>query len=113
MFPPEIWNQQDNVLHEDPTTNNALESWNRTWNGIIGPNPNCWKVIDGFIGEEGQARRALVATAAGLDLHSNTGRKSFGRTKYEKIKSIMSNYGNMSETMFLQSLAAQIARTDE
>ena len=50
------------------------------------------EVIEGFVGKEGQARRAVIATATGQDLRANTGRHSFQHNKYKKISTIVSNY---------------------
>ena len=113
MFPVDLWTQYELALNEDQATNNCLESWNRTWNNTIHYNSNCWKVIEGFVGKEGQARRAVIATSTGQDLQANTGRQSFQHNKYKKISTIVSNYRTLSSKEYLNTLASIIGSLDE
>ena len=53
----------------------------------MGPHPNVWAVIQGFIRQEADARRQIMSNVADLDLRENTGRKSLGEQTQEQIKS--------------------------
>ena len=55
----------------------------------MGPHPNVWAVIQGFIRQEADARRQIMSNAADLDLRENTGRKSLGEQTREQIKSVV------------------------
>ena len=112
-FLVDLWTQYEQALNEDIATNNCIKSWNRTWNNIIHCNSNCWKVIEGFVGEEGQARRAVIATATGQDLRGNTGRQFFQHNKYQKISAVLSNYRTLSSKEYLNTLASISGSLDE
>ena len=49
----------------------------------MGPHPNVWAVIQGFIRQEADARRQIMSNAADLDLRENTGQKSQGEQTRE------------------------------
>ena len=51
----------------------------------MGPHPNVWAVIQGFIRQEADARRQIMSNAADLDLRENTGWKSLGEQTREQI----------------------------
>ena len=76
LFPLEMWNQHDECLADGISTNNALESFNRTWNSLLGPHPNIWKCINAMIRTEADTRRTLMSNATDLDMRDNTGRSS-------------------------------------
>ena len=58
----------------------------------MGPHPNVWAVIQGFIRKEADAGRQIMSNAADLDLRENTGRKSLGEQTREQIKSVVGEY---------------------
>ena len=58
----------------------------------MGPHPNVWAVIQGFIRKEADAGRQIMTNAADLDLRENTGRKSLGEPTREQIKSVVGEY---------------------
>ena len=72
------WNQYETTLADGISTNNALESWNKGWNSLMGPHPNVWSVIGGFLQQEADARRQIMSNAADLDMRENSGRRSLG-----------------------------------
>ena len=52
MFAYSMWNIHARVMNGDPTTNNAVESWNARWNRSMGTNHNVGRVIKGFMNED-------------------------------------------------------------
>ena len=110
LFPHDMWNVYNCMLEEDPvTTNNGLESWNRTFNSSMGTNPNMWKVIQGFIDAESETKRVLVANAAGRDLNANTGRKSLVKDHYERIASIAHQYTTLPGNEYINLIAHDLS----
>ena len=55
----------------------------------MGPHPNVWAVIQGFIRQEADACRQIMSNAADLDMRENTGRKSLGEQTRQQIKSVV------------------------
>ena len=56
----------------------------------MGPHPNVWAVIQGFIRQEADACRQInMSNVADLDLRENTGWKSLGEQTREQIKSVV------------------------
>ena len=113
MFEYRFWNQYQAYSEQDDgevvSTNNCLESWNRTWNGLMGIKPNFFKVIQGFISQESETKRLLVTQATGRDMSDNSGRRSICRDHRERLKNIISQYATMPNEEFLTTLAHEIA----
>ena len=74
MFDIALWNQYETTLADGISINNALELWNKGWNSLMGPHPNVWSVIGGFVRQEADARRQIMSNAADLDMRENSGR---------------------------------------
>ena len=63
-----LWSQFEAIQKDKlVSTNNNLESWNRTWNQLMGMKPNVWKVVEGFKDQEAESRRILLSNAAPLE----------------------------------------------
>ena len=71
----------------------------------MGPHPNVWAVIQGFIRKEADAGRQIMSNAADLDLRENTGRKSLGEQTREQIKSVVAEHVHLPPKAYLQKLA--------
>ena len=52
-----MWTQYRNEMDQEATTNNAVESFNRSWNLAIGRKPTIWKVIRHFKAEHHHATK--------------------------------------------------------
>ena len=65
----------------------------------MGPHPNVWAVIQGFIRQEADAGRQIMSNAADLDLRENKGRKSLGEQTREQIKSVVGEYVHLPEAI--------------
>ena len=112
MFPLESWNMYEATLEDGPTTNNTLESWNRTWNSLNGKHPNLWKVLSNFVKQEAEARRMLLMEAADYDTHNNTGRKRNSEAYKARVKSIVSKFGVLPDAGYLQQIAHELSKGD-
>ena len=53
----------------------------------MGPHPNVWVVIQGFIQNEADTGWQIMSNAADLDLREKIGRKRLGEQTREQIKS--------------------------
>jgi hypothetical protein len=91
------------------STNNAMESYNRTMKNILGSKPNLWKVIQSLIAEEADTRRLLVSHATGQDLSTNTGRMQNVKEKHERILSLVKRFQDLSPGVYLRAMAANVA----
>ena len=54
LYSIESWNQYDSILSGGVSTTNSVESFNRTWNMLVGSNPNIWKVCELFQKQESE-----------------------------------------------------------
>ena len=110
LFPLEMWNQYEESLADGISTNNALESFNRTWNSMLGPHPNIWKCITAMIKTEADTRRTIMSNAADQDMRDNTGRKEAAAALKHKIKCVVEQYYNLPTRAYLDQLAHLIAQ---
>jgi hypothetical protein len=110
LFPLEAWNMYEAILNDGVSTNNCLESFNRTLNSLVGIHTNVWKIIDTFKKQEAETRRVLLSNAAGRDMHGNTGRKESTRARHASLKLIVQQYGTIPDEAYLQQLAHELQR---
>ena len=68
----------------------------------MGPHPNVWTVIQGFIRQEADPHRQIMSNAADLDMRENTG---LGEQTRQQIKSVVAEYGRLPPKAYLQKLA--------
>ena len=109
-FPIEAWSQYQSILDDSPSTNNSIESFNKTWNSVTGPNSSLWKVINQFNKEDADALRALAANTIGQDIHQNSGRKDHYRSGRENIKKIVLQWHKVPEDQFINMIGKELAR---
>ena len=111
LFDYKLWNQYQAFLEEEDvvTTNNCLESWSRTWNGLMGVSPNVFKVISGFIDQESETKRILVTQATGRDMSDNTGRKSMSKECKDRIKAVVQQYRTLPSKEYLTILVHELS----
>ena len=89
LYSIESWNQYHSILSGGVSNTNSVESFNRTWNMMVGSNPNIWKVCELFKKQESESRRILLSTSVGQDLTSNSGRKERSVSSRQQIKLIV------------------------
>ena len=114
LFPLDLWNQVDVEMSVDHgeemvmSTNNSMESYNRTMRNILGAKPNLWKVIQSLIAEEADTRRLLVSHAIGQDLSANTGRMQNVKEKHDRILCLVKRFQDLSPGVYLRAMSAII-----
>ena len=72
----------------------------------MGPHPNVWSVITGFVRQEADARRQIMSNAADLE---NSGRRSLGEQVRARIKSVVEEYEHLPMSAYLLKLAHLIS----
>ena len=112
LFSLETWSQYEPILEDGPSTNNVLESWNRTWN-MIASKYNLWKIIQHLKKQDAEARRVLLSNTVGQDLHNNPGRKEFFVESRERLKRVVSQWAQIPESDFVSQIGAELAKVEE
>lgn len=51
-FPIELWNVYNNVINDEPRTNNSLESWHKQFASDIHSHPDINKLLNKFREEQ-------------------------------------------------------------
>ena len=90
-----------------PTKNNALKSFNEVWNNQLGTKANFRRICELFVEEEALTRQNLLATVAGQDQFTNSGRDERRREKQNTLTNIVSNYHLVPQDDYLKSLASR------
>jgi len=91
-FNPQMWSMWDVCLENKPTTNNAVESFNRSWNLSVGSSPSVWKVIRSIKQEICLADKKTVELMNGQHRNTNPGRKLNVKEFHDKRVSCMKSY---------------------
>ena len=88
LFPIQHWNHYNDIVADSSVaqTNNIIESYNRTLNGLVGKNPNVWTLTEVFIQQAANSRRNYFVHASGRDNRVNTGRKQRSLDRNGRIK---------------------------
>ncbi len=97
IFTHDLWNQTEEELAlvgaesnaVVNSTNNMLESYNRTMKMLLGNRPNLWRFMESLVIQEANTRGLLVSNAASLGLTSNPGRRQLIKDKHFWILSII------------------------
>ena len=101
-FPVQMWSMWDTIREGKPTTNNSVESFNRSWNLSTGAKPSIWKVICGFKREINTAAKKRTEILQGTYVEPNPGRKKQTARLQQRRKKAMSSYNNKKFTELLQ-----------
>jgi len=117
MFKPEMWTVFDEVLHECPTTNNALEAWNGRFNSTKLPCNNIWNHITSLQGEDSLAYERYLTELSNVinpDLSPEEGRqrKVKHREKMAKLKNIGQRIDEVDATEYLSVVASIIKKNN-
>ena len=75
------------------STNNSLESFNRTCNKMNEVSLNIWKIFESFKRVDAETH-ILLSNAVGHDLCGNTGRKAGSLSRKLRIKCILQQYSS-------------------
>lgn len=104
VFPPEIWSNFKRILNNEPTTNNAVEAWNSTWNKSVGTNHNVLRVINHFKSEDSLARTKFQQVISGNNPDRNPGRTDRLSARMANLKIAATNYNPAFIKEYLYSL---------
>ena len=97
------------ILSGGVSTTNSVESFNRTWNMLVGSNPNTWKVCELFQKQESEeSRRILLSNSVGQDLTSNSGRKKRSASSRQRVKLIVEQFNTLPNLEYLQQIAHEL-----
>ena len=83
------------------------------WNNQLGTKANVWRICERFVEEEAMTRRNLLATAAGQDQSTNSGRDERRKEKHDRLRTIVSNYNLLPQEDYLKSIANELAMLDK
>jgi hypothetical protein len=93
----DLWNKYKAVLDGDHRTNNIVEGFNHGFSLSLPSRTTEWSVIERFKVEEAMAKVALYQAAMGNTGQShNTSMNLKHQDCEEKLRSVMSNFSNMS-----------------
>ena len=90
-----------------------MESFNCTWNMLVGSNPNIWKVCELFQKQESESRRILLSNSVGQDLTSNSARKERSASSRQRIKLFVEKFNTLPNLEYLQQIAHELQRADK
>ena len=115
LFKPELWSAYEDILAENPTTNNAVEAFNAQWNSTKKPSDNLWSVIDAFKQEDSLAQeRHLHDLADVRDAHAGPEegrrRKIAQRAREERIFNIVKKFETMTPAEYLFAVSSVIKK---
>ena len=71
------------------------------------------KCLERFVEEEALTQQNFLATVAGQDQFTNSGRDERRREKYNTLTNIVSNYHLVTQDDYLKSLASELAKLDK
>ena len=107
IFPVTLWNVHDQVVHDLPRTNNSVEGWHRGFSQLLGAyHPTIWKFIDGLKKEQSMNEMKLEQFLAGWQPPPS--KKKYRETA-QRIKKIVSEYGNCSNVDYLRGIAHNLS----
>ena len=101
----ESWNQYDSILSGGVSTTNSVKSFNRTWNMLVGSNPNIWKGVNYF--------KNRSQNSVGHDLTSNSGRKERSASSRQRINLIVEQFNTHPNLEYLLQIAHELQRADK
>ena len=67
-----------------------------------------WAFIQSLIGQEGDTRRVFINNVSGMDIDENSGRTQHSMDNRERIQSVVLRHGDLSPTLYLQTIAKLI-----
>jgi len=115
MFKPDLWSAYEDILAENPTTNNAVEAFNAQWNSAKKPSDNLWSVIDGFKQEDSLAQERHLHDLADVrderaGLEEGRKRKIVQRAREERILNVVKKFEMMTPAEYLFAVSSVIKK---
>ena len=116
LFKPEQWSIYEDLLEDSPTTNNALEAFNKQWNATKLPSDTFWTVIKGFKREDSLAETRYLQDIAAVhnpDASPDEGRKRkiAWREKMRRLKNVAQKLDILPPKDYLMAINAIIKRS--
>ena len=116
LFKPEQWSIFEDLLEDSPTTNNALEAFNKQWNAAKLPSDTFWTVIKGFVREDSLANSCYLQDLAAVqnpDMSPDEGRKRkiAWREKMRRLKNGAEKFDMIPPKDYLMTINSIIKRS--
>ena len=116
LFKPEQWSIFEDLLEDSPTTNNALEAFNKQWNAAKLPSDTFWTVIKGFVREDSLANSRYLQDLAAVqnpDVSPDEGRKRkiAWREKMRRLKNGAEKFDMIPPKDYLMTINSIIKRS--
>ncbi len=105
-FKVSLWNKYQSVKDDQADlTSNRSEAWNSASKISLPMKPNVWVVLQALQKEEGFARAKMIAAISGnAPADPNPGRTKLRLRRVEKLKIIVSQYGNIPIEDYLNAV---------
>jgi hypothetical protein len=103
----DIWNKFKAVLDSDHRTNNIVKGFNHGFSLSLPSRATEWSVIKRFRVEEAMAKVALhQAAMRNTGQSHNTSMNLKRQDREEKLRSVVSNFSNMSVQSYMESICS-------
>ena len=109
LFQPAIWNVNDATLADGARTNNICESWNNSFNGLVGyKNATIWACIEGLKKDSMMACLALANSGIGVALKKRVHKKTADlQLRLKNLCTELQN-GNVTQVAFMRGIGHNI-----
>ena len=98
-----------NLLSKRLETTNAAEGYNAALKSSLSRNNTIWSLVKQLQIEENNNQRKLKDVSLGLQNNGNTApnnaRNTLRRARKEELKRLVSNFSNMSVSLFMKTVA--------
>lgn len=116
IFKPDLWSIYEDLMQDSPTTNNALEAFNKQWNAAKLPSDTFWTVIKGFRREDSLAHARYLQDIAAVqnpELSPDEGRKRkiAWREKMLRLKNVANKLEVIPPKDYLMAINSIIKRS--
>jgi hypothetical protein len=107
VYSHDLWNKFKAVLDGDHRTNNIVEGFNHGFSLSLPSRATEWSVIKRFRVEEAMAKVALhQAAMRNTGQSHNTSMNLKRQDREEKLRSVVSNFSNMSVQSYMESICS-------
>jgi len=106
MYPAEQWNMFAAVQSGGARTNNALESYNKTFFSSLPNKPSVWALIDRFVAEEALSKKTTIDLAMGIGVADNSSRTMQQKEKDDRLAALVGNVDKMSLALYMEAVVS-------
>ena len=107
-FPYSMWSQWSSMMDATPTTNNAVESFNRSYNLSSNRKPNLWQTIDSFKRENSIGFQKLTEITSGEYRDPNPAKKRKSEERRDNIMGLMSTYSKQNIEEYFETMIYKV-----